>query len=108
MGWLLLLVEDQEIVVGDALFAETHDNGVAFAFHSLLRHVERSGSMRSDISGWFSETPTWWNDSLQKIGFIKERQPQDLDLCLSIFCDELKRQDFIENMYFTKGDSDLL
>ena len=108
VGWLLIQMGESEIVIGDALFAEVNEKGIEFALSSLLRYLNRSGELRSQISGWFSPKPEWWSSALQKLGFEKTRQPQKLDLCLSIFSEDLQLQDFKDKMYYTKGDSDLL
>jgi len=104
VGWLLLHFDDQEIVVGDALFAENDSNGIAFAFASLLRHAGNRGMLRPEVSGWFSENPGWWNDRLKSLGFTRKRQRQDLDFCLSIFSETLKSQEIVDSIYYTKGD----
>jgi len=90
------------------LFAEKSDLGVDFALSALLRHVKRTGELRPWVSGWFSENPVWWSNVLLQLGFEKSRQPQNLDLCLSIFSRDMRLQDFKNKMYYTKGDSDLL
>jgi len=107
VGWLLVHFDDQEMVVGDALFAESDLNGIAFAFASLLRHAGNTGMLRPEVSGWFSENPAWWGEALGRIGFSRVRQEQDLDLCLTLFSDNLSSQEIGKNFYYTKGDSDL-
>jgi hypothetical protein len=59
------------------------------------------------LLGWFSLVPTWWSNQLINAGFSKQRQSQELDLCLTFFSQRFNAEDIKEGFYFTMGDSDL-
>lgn len=104
IGWMVGRIQDQTWLIGDALFRPRH---AKTAFLMALNAVFRQHPEIKRVDSWFSEVPNWLNRILDSLGFIKQRQFQDLDLVVRFYRARLSAQDIAEHFYFTWGDSDL-
>jgi hypothetical protein len=102
VGWSVFRIRENRIIWGDALFDPGHKD----AIDVLLRHVVPSHAA-DKIEAWFPSRPPWIADVLQRAGFVREIEPQDLSLMCVPFVltdatDRMRRA-----LYVTMGDSDL-
>ncbi len=108
LGWWLTRVENGVLLLGDALFrAETAEPVARLALIAGLHELRGQGVTIHRVQGWFAQTPSWWNRVLENLGFIKQRQFQNLNFCLKSYRPGQTEREVAENFYFTHGDSDL-
>jgi SAM-dependent methyltransferase len=107
VGWWLMRVEGETLIVGDALFCDKTIQAPLAGLVAGLSFYQRKGVKIREVRGWFSKTPSWWNHVLEQLGFYSQRQHQNLELMIITFVDELEANKIGKNFYFTKGDSDL-
>jgi hypothetical protein len=108
MGWWLVKKgQDGVVWIGDALFCKNSARAAGFALRSGLRGLQELGAPARQLRGWFSSVPAWWNQALENLGFTRQRQFQNLDLCVKAYAPGLSSRQIGENYYFTHGDSDL-
>jgi len=107
VGWWLGRVEGETLIIGDALFAQKSIHAPRAGLVAGLRFMQQQNENIQTIRGWFSQTPLWWNQILEALGFQSERQYQNLDLCVTPFGETLDVQRIGKQFYFTQGDSDL-
>lgn len=104
VGWMVGRRQETTWLLGDALFERRHaESAASLALRTLLRRDR--GITRLD--SWFAEAPVWWSRILDDLGFIKQRQHQELDLVVRFYQAKLSPQEIAEHFYFTWGDSDL-
>ncbi len=107
-GYLVTRVENNELLIGDALFNPDEPGTFEVALCTTLKYLENKDYPPVNrIRGWFSLTPSWWIEIVEKTGFIKHREKNHLDLCITLSDKRFTVQDVAENMYFTWADSDL-
>jgi SAM-dependent methyltransferase len=107
VGWWLGRIEGNTLLIGDALFDPKIKYAPQVGLASWLRLIWKQGIEITEIRGWFSRHPRWWTERLYKLGFKNQKERQNLDLCVTIFSENLSSEEFSEMMYFTYGDSDL-
>lgn len=102
VGWIVFLIRENRLTVGDALF-DPVDPG---ALEVALRHLAPQYPV-DRIEGWFPERPGWFAETLKRIGLHPGQEPQDL----ALMCTPFLRPDAVDRMrndfYYTLGDSDL-
>jgi hypothetical protein len=102
VGWLVFLVRENRLTIGDALFDPQDPGALEFA----LRHLVPQYPVQR-IEGWFPQSPSWFDDVLSRVGMVLKQEPQDL----ALMCTPFLRADAVERMrsafYYTMGDSDL-
>jgi len=108
-GWWLARVEEDTLIVGDALFERSGDTDIAAgtALAGGISFLSGRGYEIKHVGGWFSRNPGWWMHVLAKLGFEASRQFQHLDLCITSFESSFGAGDIGRRFYFTHGDSDL-
>ncbi|HAI69913.1 MAG TPA: hypothetical protein DCM38_10830, partial [Gammaproteobacteria bacterium] len=92
VGWWLGRVEGETLIIGDALFAQKSIQAARAGLIGGLRFMQQQNENIQTIRGWFSQTPLWWNQILEALGFQSQRQFQNLDLCVTLFEDALEAQ----------------
>ncbi|MEM8962365.1 MAG: GNAT family N-acetyltransferase [Acidobacteriota bacterium] len=102
VGWSAFGVEDGRLIWGDALFRPVHRMAAADVLAAALEHfgeVER-------VECWFPRHPGWWDEVVRGLGFVEERQKDDLWLTTAphLWADSVER---LTGAYYTLGDSDL-
>jgi ubiquinone/menaquinone biosynthesis C-methylase UbiE len=103
IGWWVIRYYEDKLLLVDALFPKQYrKQGVQTIVEVLSSRPELT-----EMLGWFAATPEWWTQQLLEIGFEKQRQAQQLDLCATFFSDRCNKGDISNNFYFTMGDSDL-
>lgn len=105
VGWGVFRRVEGRIVWGDALF-EPRGPG---AVRALLQTVVSSpiGQDAGSIEGWFSPRPRWWKSILEELGFQRRPEPQNLIGVYVPFTEPDPGEDLQNDLYLTKGDSDL-
>ncbi len=91
---------------GDALFIREH----AHAIKVLLTTVINNDLFRdcSYIEGWFSDKAApWFTEELLRIGFQRIPEPDDLYPGFVFFDKDFSPARMDNDLYYTKGDSDL-
>lgn len=105
VGWSVFRVVADRLIWGDALF----DSGHPGAVEVVLRHVaplfNRDGASR--LEGWFPDRPRWFAKVLESIGFVRVPEPQGLALMCVPFEKPGAAEAMANNLYYTRGDSDL-
>jgi len=104
IGWIAGRLENQRWLLGDALFDPQY---AQIGFQLILNKLSKEYPQIQQIDSWCSEVPLWWNQILDELGFIKQRQFQHLDLIDKIYLGEMSHAELAQNFYFTWGDSDL-
>jgi hypothetical protein len=109
VGWWLVRIDDENnVLIGDALFCKGTKLAPKVGLIMGLRYLQHKKNIEiNQIKGWFSKTPNWWVEHLEKIGFEAEKQFQDLNLCVKSYTKDLDSQQIGKDFYFTHGDSDL-
>ncbi len=108
VGWWLVRLENETLIIGDALFSQKTVQAPQAGLRAMLHFFKQQKSVKiQKIQGWFSRTPAWWNDVLEELGFKPQRQSQNLDFGITSFNDDFDPEQFGKNFYFTQGDSDL-
>jgi 2-polyprenyl-3-methyl-5-hydroxy-6-metoxy-1,4-benzoquinol methylase len=103
-GWGIFSIRGNTLIWGDALCDPLYARDMNF----LLCHViEKMGVPVTQIAGWFSPTPEWWNAELTKMGFFVQNEPNNLSPCVILFDPDFSRDLFEKKFYYTMGDSDL-
>jgi cyclopropane fatty-acyl-phospholipid synthase-like methyltransferase len=106
VGWWLGRVEGDTLIIGDALFSEKNLSAARAGLIGGLGFMKKAHNIQM-IRAWFSQTPLWWNQILNTLGFESERQYQNLDLCVTPFEETIEVEKIAQHFYFTHGDSDL-
>lgn len=104
LGWCAFSRRGADLVWGDALFDHRHvaaaalvlDHAAATAFPGVER-----------IWGWFSPHPAWWTEALASLGFVRERDPNDLTPGFYFFGRSEQRSELAAAWYYCYGDGDL-
>jgi len=109
MGWWLGRLEQGRLLMGDALFIPNPQvaRAARIGLSVALEHMQHTDCTVTEVQGWFSQTPTWWVDTLRALGFTPQRQHQHLDFCVRSFNQGPTEEELGKNFYFTHGDSDL-
>ncbi|MXW01738.1 MAG: GNAT family N-acetyltransferase [Holophagales bacterium] len=99
-GWVAAKRLPHAVEWGDALI----DPEERPALRALVAGIREAGL---PVAGWFSERPSWWSRELDRLGFVRRPEPQDLvTIMVPFVCG-----DAVELMrgtgYYTKGDGDL-
>lgn len=103
VGWWVIRQDEDRMLLVDALFRKEYKQQ---AVESIMEMLFSQPQLR-EMSGWFTDIPAWWVESLLDAGFNKRRQEQQLDLCVTFFTDRYDKDAIIDSFYFTMGDSDL-
>jgi hypothetical protein len=103
VGWSVIRQEGNDVLFVDALVSKKHAHLLLLSTQEAAGKIKPGGS----LLGWFSLVPTWWSNQLINAGFVKQRQSQQLDLCLTFFSKRFSAEDIKDGFYFTMGDSDL-
>lgn len=104
VGWIVGRLDNRRWLLGDALFEPKY---AYIALQLALNKLFNEYPQIQQIDSWCSEVPLWWNELLDKLGFIKQRQFQNLDLVVRFYLSEITLEELAQNFYFTWGDSDL-
>jgi SAM-dependent methyltransferase len=107
VGWWLVKVEGEAMIIGDALFVPEAIRAPVVGLSAVLRILKGRETTIREIRGWFSEHPPWWANRLKQLGFKPHREPNNLSLCMNTFLEPMEPQAVADRMYFTNGDSDL-
>ena len=107
IGWWLARVEDNTLLLGDALFCKKAKEAPLVGLNACLRSFDQEGLAIQQVRGWFSETPDWWVKKMNELGFYQQRHPHTLDLCITPFIEDINPEEMGKDFYFTHGDSDL-
>ncbi len=99
-GWVAAKRLPHAVEWGDALI----DPEERPALRALVAGIREAGL---PIAGWFSERPSWWSKELDRLGFVRRPEPQELvTIMVPFVC-----ADAVELVrgtgYYTKGDGDL-
>lgn len=99
-GWVAAKRLPHAVEWGDALI----DPAERPALRALVAGIREAGL---PIAGWFSERPSWWSKELDRLGFVRRPEPQELvTIMVPFVC-----ADAVELLrgtgYYTKGDGDL-
>jgi SAM-dependent methyltransferase len=103
IGWSVIRQEGDDVLFVDALVSDKYARQLLISTQEAASRIKPGGF----LLGWFSLVPTWWSNQLINAGFSKQRQSQELDLCLTFFSQRFNAEDIKEGFYFTMGDSDL-
>ena len=99
-GWVAAKRLPDRVELGDVLV----DPAELAALRVLVAGIREAGL---PVAGWFSERPSWWSRELDRLGFVRRPEPQDLvTIMVPFVCGdavELVRQ----AAYYTKADGDL-
>jgi len=102
-GWMVFRLRGDTFTIVDLLVDPRYDD----VLEVLLRHVV-AGFPVSRVEGWFPPRPAWLDAQLERAGFARTPEPQDL----SVMCVPFTIADATERMraslYYTMGDSDLV
>jgi len=104
IGWIVGYLDNQRWLLGDALFDKKY---AKLAFKLGLNKLLKEYQQIQKIDSWCSEVPLWWNQILDELGFIKQRQFQSLDMVTKFYLSKISPEELAKNFYFTWGDSDL-
>jgi hypothetical protein len=104
-GWSVFYREGNRIIWGDALFTPGDMPSVMHIFQHLLILPYSEGV--EIIESWFPPRPAWWDAILKRLGFISEKEPNDLHLTGPVFSDSGSIDMLRKYFYYTMGDSDL-
>jgi hypothetical protein len=104
VGWIVGRLDNQRWLLGDALFEPKY---AYIALQLALNKLFNEYPQIQQIDSWCSEVPLWWNELLDKLGFIKQRQFQNLDLVVRFYLSKITPEELAQKFYFTWGDSDL-
>jgi len=104
IGWIVGRLENQRWLLGDALFDPKY---AKIAVQLILNKLLTEYPQIQQIDSWFSEVPLWWNQILDELGFIKQRQFQNLDMVTKFYLSKTSPEELAQKFYFTWGDSDL-
>ena len=85
---------------GDALI----DPAERPALRALVAEIREGGL---PVAGWFSERPAWWSRELDRLGFVRRPEPQDLVTIMVPFVCGDAVEVVRETGFYTKGDGDL-
>ncbi|MEM7016931.1 MAG: GNAT family N-acetyltransferase [Pseudomonadota bacterium] len=108
VGWWLGRIENNTLMLGDALFTEAASSyAIQNGLQAAIQFFGKVGDSVDRVQGWFSQTPAWWGAQLHKQGFVPQRQFQNLHLCVKPFEEGLTPEEIAWRFYFTWGDSDL-
>ncbi len=125
VGWSVFRRRGDVLLWGDAFFDSKGVAGLGFFLAEVIRcenrvascagmvagkrEISNPGEMKPilRIEGWFSLTPAWWTEALGKIGFVIEKEPNDLAPCVRRFSGAFDPQTLGSRWYYTWGDSDL-
>jgi hypothetical protein len=101
-GWIAFRIEGRSFVWGDALFDPHFED----APEVLLRHVVPQHDV-DRIEGWFPPRPLWFDSILRDLRFESRSEPQDLSVMCVPFAMADASARIGEELYYTRGDSDL-
>jgi hypothetical protein len=104
IGWIVGRLENQRWLLGDALFDPKY---AKLAVQLVLNKLLTEYPQIQQIDSWCSEVPLWWNQILDELGFIKQRQFQNLDMVAKFYLSKISPEELAQKFYFTWGDSDL-
>ncbi|HJT18684.1 MAG TPA: hypothetical protein VJ853_14910, partial [Thermoanaerobaculia bacterium] len=102
VGWSAFRMRENRLVWGDALFDPDHKDAIGV----LLRHVVPSHGAET-LEAWFPSRPPWIADVLQRAGFVRTSEPQDLSLMCVPFVLADATDRMRSSLYYAMGDSDL-
>ena len=103
VGWCVTRKVEQHLLLIDAFCLPQHSKQLTHCLQEVLLNTADC----TELSGWFSNQPSWWSNLLLENGFKQSRQCQNLDLCATFFSKRYTETDLAEKFYFTMGDSDL-
>jgi hypothetical protein len=104
-GWSVFYREGNKIIWGDALFKKGDIDCVNAVLSYVRFHPVSEGV--SEIEGWFSPRPEWWDSILKCLGFKTEIEPNALYFCIGNYANGHVPEMVKRHFYYTKGDSDL-
>lgn len=104
VGWGVFRRRRDQLLWVDALFHPKHLAAAAEVLRSALAEPEAEGA--TEIVAWFSAGPEPWIAELERLGFHREEEPNDLGL---IYLGFLRPDagDLLAEVYYTMGDGDL-
>lgn len=102
VGWSVFRVRENRLSWGDALFDPQHADAVGV----MLRHVAPSYSV-DRLEVWLPARTRWLADAVAALGFVADREPQDLSVMCVPFGVPDATDRIRQNLYYTMGDSDL-
>ncbi len=105
IGWSVFYREGNRIIWGDALFRPGDLHSVKNVLMHLKRHPIAAGA--DCIDCWFPSRPHWWDSVLDHIGFVRDREPNNLHFCIGNIVDKDAPERVKNYFYYTMGDSDL-
>lgn len=103
LGWSVFHAEGEELRWGDAWFLARH---AGLARDLLAAALERHPAARR-VVGWFPQRPTWWHRRLERLGFERQTEPNELDLGLRAIDGYDTMEALVARLYYTWADSDL-
>jgi len=104
VGWIVGRLDNHRWLLGDALFDPKY---AKIAVQLILNKLLTEYPQIQQIDSWCSEVPLWWNQILDELGFIKQRQFQNLDMVTKFYLSKTSPEELAQKFYFTWGDSDL-
>lgn len=112
VGWGVFRRREDRLIWGDALIDPRHARAAgailarALETETLetetLKTEARSGI--TNVEGWFSDRPDWWNAELRRLGFGPMPQPDKLGFMI---LPDREEDPPLSRLYYTMGDGDL-
>ncbi len=99
-GWVAAKRTRDRVEWGDALI----DPEERPALRTLVAGIREPDL---PVAGWFTERPAWWSRELDRLGFVRRPEPQELVTIMAPFvCGDAVERLQVAG-YYTKGDGDL-
>lgn len=105
VGWGVFRREGDALVWGDALFEPGRENLAGLLLERALAEPENDDVEK--IEAWFPRRPAFWNLALERLGFERQEEPEELALIYMAFEERDLARRFREDLYYSLGDSDL-
>jgi len=105
IGWSVFYRESSKLIWVDALFDPKNREFVQSILIYLCRHPIAEGV--DFIECWFPQRPSWWDTVLHHLGFIMEKEPNNLHFTGPMFNDHNAPEMLRKYFYYTMGESDL-
>ncbi|MEM8993189.1 MAG: GNAT family N-acetyltransferase [Acidobacteriota bacterium] len=90
------------LLVVDALFDPRHAGAVA----DVLRAALDAEPGVTEVVGWMAPNPPWWRRAVEGLGFVEDREPNDLALIYLPFTHP-EVETLLPAAYYAWGDGDL-
>ena len=108
LAWGAFRRDATRLVWGDALVDPERPEALTLVLADTLAALEADPSATGvkEVSGWFGGAPPGLVQSLEKLGFQRTREPDDLALMCVPF-EEPEAPEALKDLFYTLGDSDL-